>query len=56
MSRDLHLLTLLGMTVAIGFVMVAAGILKSGLEWKHRSRFCPSCGRQIQGRSCGCTS
>ena len=55
MSLDLHLLALLVVTTGIGFLMIASGIHKSALVWKNRTRFCPSCGRRIEGRTCGCT-
>ena len=55
MSLDLHVLALLVTTTAIGFLMVASGIHKSALEWRNRSRVCPSCGRKIERRTCGCT-
>jgi len=54
MSLDPHVLVLLAITAAI-FLMVASGIHKSALEWRHRPRVCPSCGRRIEGRTCGCT-
>ena len=53
MSLDPHVLRLLDDT-AIGFLMVASGIHKSALEWRNRSRICPSCGRRIERRTCGC--
>jgi len=56
MSLDLHVLALLVVTPLVGFLMIASGIHKSALEWKTRSRNCPSCGRRIEGRTCGCTS
>ena len=40
---------------AAGFLMLRAGLAKSALELKRRRRTCPSCGRQIAGRSCGCS-
>jgi hypothetical protein len=55
MSLDPHVLTLLASTTAIGFLMVFSGIHKSALEWRNRSRICPSCGRRIERRTCGCT-
>jgi hypothetical protein len=55
MSLDLHVLALLAVTPLIGFLMIASGIHKSALEWKTRSRNCPSCGRRIERRTCGCT-
>jgi NADH pyrophosphatase NudC (nudix superfamily) len=39
-------------TAGIGFLMALAGIEKSALEWRRRRRFCPSCGREIRGRTC----
>ena len=56
MSLDLHVVALLAVTPLIGFLMIATGIHKSALEWKARSRNCPSCGRRIERRTCGCTS
>jgi hypothetical protein len=55
MSLDSHVLALLVVTTAIGFLMIFSGIHKSALEWRNRNRICPSCGREIQGRTCGCT-
>jgi formate dehydrogenase maturation protein FdhE len=34
------------------YLMMAAGVQKRALEWKHRPRFCPACGR----RPCRCAS
>jgi NADH pyrophosphatase NudC (nudix superfamily) len=56
MILDLHVLALLVTTTAIGFLMVASGVHKSALEWRNRGRFCPSCGRRIERRTCRCTS
>lgn len=36
-----------------GVLMAVAGVQKSALEWKRHRRICPSCGREIVGRSCG---
>jgi hypothetical protein len=33
--------------------MAFAGVQKNALEWRRRRRTCPSCGRTIDGRSCG---
>jgi hypothetical protein len=33
--------------------MAIAGVQKNALEWKRRKRTCPSCGREIPGRTCG---
>ena len=42
-------------TTGVGFLMVFLGVQKSTLEWRRRRRHCPSCGRAIAGRTCGCT-
>ena len=36
-----------------GVWMAVAGVQKSALEWRRRRRICPSCGRDIEGRTCG---
>jgi hypothetical protein len=36
-----------------GVWMAVAGVQKSALEWKRHKRTCPSCGRNIEGRTCG---
>jgi NADH pyrophosphatase NudC (nudix superfamily) len=41
-------------TFGAGYLMVFAGVHKSALEWRRRRRICPSCGRLIQARACGC--
>jgi hypothetical protein len=33
--------------------MALAGVHKSALEWKRPKRRCPSCGKNIEGRTCG---
>lgn len=40
------------LTLGVGYVMVQAGIAKSALEWRRRSRRCPSCGRRIDVCAC----
>jgi len=45
-------LLLLASTAGVGLLMSWAGIQKSALEWKRRRRICPSCGREIHGRTC----
>jgi NADH pyrophosphatase NudC (nudix superfamily) len=56
MRLDVQLVALLATTTGVGLLMIVSGIHKSALEWRNRNRFCPSCGREIQGRTCGCTS
>jgi NADH pyrophosphatase NudC (nudix superfamily) len=42
-------------TSGIGYLMVAAGIHKSMLEWRRTVRMCPSCGRSLTARVCSCS-
>jgi hypothetical protein len=51
----LELTTLFISSTGVGLLMVLAGLQKSTLEWRRPKRHCPSCGRQIAGRRCGCT-
>jgi hypothetical protein len=39
--------------IGVAAWMAVAGVHKSALEWKRQKRRCPSCGRQIEGRTCG---
>ena len=43
-------------TTGVGFLMMLSGVQKSLLEWRRRRRTCPSCGRHIDGRTCGCNA
>lgn len=43
-------------TTGVGFLMILSGVQKSLLEWRQRRRTCPSCGRHIHGRTCGCNA
>jgi hypothetical protein len=56
MELDPSIALLAFLTSGIGYLMVAAGIHKSMLEWRRPARMCPSCGRAISGRSCSCSS
>ena len=56
MITNLHIFTLLALTTGIGYVMVYAGLGKNALETRRRRRTCPSCGRRIEARICGCSS
>jgi hypothetical protein len=47
-----QMLVLLLSTTAIGLLMVWSGLQKNALETKRRRRICPSCGREIRGRTC----
>lgn len=43
-------------TTGVGFLMMIAGVHKSMLEWRHKRRHCPSCGRILDSRVCrSCT-
>ncbi len=43
-------------TLAIGWLMMFAGVQKSVLEWRKNRRTCPSCGREIVARTCPCSA
>jgi NADH pyrophosphatase NudC (nudix superfamily) len=47
-----HLVMLMLLTAAAGLLMTMAGVGKRGLEWRHRRRFCPSCGRDLHVCAC----
>jgi len=47
-----HLMILLITTSVIGYLMTFAGLKKNALEFRRRRRVCPSCGREIHGRTC----
>jgi hypothetical protein len=53
---DPQLAAAFAVTTGIGFLMLLAGVQKSLLEWRHRRRQCPSCGRILDGPVCrACT-
>jgi len=54
MAPDPHLTVLMTSIAGVGVLMSVAGLQKSALEWKRRRRICPSCGRHLRGRACGC--
>ena len=39
-------------TTGAGYLMVKAGLGKNVLERRRQRRICPSCGREIHGRTC----
>ena len=47
-----HTISLIVSTMSIGFLMTLAGLQKNALEFRRRRRICPSCGREIHGRTC----
>jgi hypothetical protein len=54
MRFDPQIATVAVVSAGIGWMMVVAGVGKSALEWRRRRRVCPSCGRVIEARVCGC--
>jgi hypothetical protein len=52
---DAHTIAFLAASTTAGFLMLRAGLAKSALELKRRRRTCPSCGRQIERRTCACS-
>jgi hypothetical protein len=52
MTFDPHTAILAITTIGVGWLMATAGLQKSALEWRHRRRVCPSCGREIRARVC----
>jgi hypothetical protein len=55
MTLDPHMAGLIASAAVVGLLMFLAGLQKSALELKRRRRICPSCGREVRGRACGCT-
>ena len=56
MEFDPNITLLAVVTTGVGYLMVAAGLHKSLLEWRRSGRMCPSCGRVLQTRVCSfCT-
>jgi NADH pyrophosphatase NudC (nudix superfamily) len=51
-----QLAAVFAVTTGVGFLMLLSGVQKSLLEWRQRKRTCPSCGRRIAGRTCGCSA
>jgi hypothetical protein len=56
MRFDPQIAAALVVTTCIGWMMLVAGLGKSGLELRRRRRICPACGREIQHRTCACSS
>jgi formate dehydrogenase maturation protein FdhE len=52
MTMNLHIAILVVFTLAIGWLMMTAGLQKSALEFRRRRRICPSCGHEIRARVC----
>ena len=56
MDLDAQLTTAFIATTGVGFLMMWLGTQKHMLEWRRSPRLCPSCGRRIARRTCGCTA
>jgi hypothetical protein len=56
MELDPNTILLAAVSCGIGYLMIVAGLHKRALELKRRKRICPSCGRHIQARTCGCNA
>ena len=54
MSLDPHIAVSAIACTGVGALMLYAGVEKHALEWRRRRRICPSCGRQLDGRTCAC--
>jgi hypothetical protein len=52
MTLHVHTITLMVLTLGVGWLMAFAGLQKSALELRRRRRTCPSCGRRIETRVC----
>ena len=52
MTMNVHIAMLAVLTLAVGWVMMQAGLQKSALELRRRRRICPSCGHEIHARVC----
>jgi NMD protein affecting ribosome stability and mRNA decay len=53
MELDPHAVGLIVSTVGVAVLMALTGVQKSALEWRHRRRLCPSCGRDLRS-GCAC--
>jgi len=52
MTPEADPLVIATLVMAAVWTMAYAGIRKHALELKRRKRRCPSCGREIGGRTC----
>jgi hypothetical protein len=51
-TLDPHAAILMIICMAVGYVMMVAGLSKNALEWRKPRRVCPSCGHRTD--SCLC--
>jgi NADH pyrophosphatase NudC (nudix superfamily) len=56
MELDAQVLTAFMLSTGVGFMMMLSGVHKHMLEWRRAARYCPSCGRRIERRTCNCTA
>ena len=56
MQLDPQLTTAFVISTGVGFLMIVSGVQKHLLEWRRGTRHCPSCGRRIERRTCGCST
>jgi hypothetical protein len=56
LALDPQILGLLATTTGVGAGLSFIALRKNALELRRPRRLCPACGRQIEGRTCGCTS
>jgi hypothetical protein len=54
MVLEPHLVGVFALTFGVALLMALAGVQKSVLDWKHRRRICPSCGRDLRS-GCICS-
>lgn len=54
MTNSTSQIVALFVAAGVGAWMALAGVHKSALEWRKRRHRCPSCGRYVDGRTCGC--
>lgn len=52
MQLDPHVAIAAVTTLGAAWLMIASGLQKNALERRRRRRVCPSCGREIQARTC----
>lgn len=47
-----HAASLVVLPLGVACLMMLAGVQKNALEWKRRSRICPSCNRETHRCRC----
>jgi hypothetical protein len=54
MALEPHAVVIAVATSGVCVLMALAGVEKRTLEWRRRSRACPSCGQPVRRGVCGC--